>query len=379
MSGLGFVYAGGAARGAYAAGVARFVFDALPSQLGRVPWPDVVTGTSVGALNGVFAAARDLDGVRRLSALWRNVRIDDIYQLRVRDVLATLRSTFRSSSAFSLLDARPLRGTVEALYPRAALRRSIDSGNCRAFVVSATELVTGYNALFFDSASPDLDLRPAPGARAYRTHIEVEHCLASAALPFLFPPLSVDGRLLVDGGLRQNTPLRPALRAGADRVLVLGLKLPTEDEGRVLGAQVTPNLVFLAGKTLNALMLDPIERDIRQAASVNKVLRWGAARYGPDFVEAIDRDLGIRPVHALHLHPTEDLGALAADVFRATPPLANRPVMTLLSIIADRANRDEADLLSYLLFDRAYTAEVEALGYRDAAARDAEIAALVGA
>src|SRR5205814_9791209 len=86
------------------------------------------------------------------------------------------------------------------------------------------------------------------------------HVLASAAIPVLFPAVSVDGGWFCDGGLRQNTPLSPAIRLGADRVLVISLKhIPTpveeaEDQRTNIEAYPSPWLIF--GKPLNALLPD---------------------------------------------------------------------------------------------------------------------------
>ena len=64
METFGLALAGGGARGAYAAGVMRYVFTELKKEIGYTPWPKLVGGTSVGALNGYFAASQSM--MRRL-------------------------------------------------------------------------------------------------------------------------------------------------------------------------------------------------------------------------------------------------------------------------------------------------------------------------
>lgn len=364
MTTLGMVLSGGAARGAYEAGVLRYLLADLPRRLGRVPWPDVVSGTSVGALNGVFAVAREGQRLHRMSRIWQDLRIEQVYRLRPAKVLGGLLAR-RHKPEFGLLDPSPLHDLVQREFPAAAMRRSIDSGACRAFIVAATELATGYNAVFVDSASGGL-VEQQPGSRSYETRITDAHCRASAAIPFVFPPVRVDGRYLVDGGLRQNTPLRPVLRAGADKVVVIGLKQPRELEGAVPLDDPSPNLMFLAGKTLNALLLDPVERDLWQADQINKLVDWGVKTYGPAFAERLAADLQLRRVDLLFIRPTEDLGRMAGEIYRKSPPRVDRATRALLDLVADRANGSEADLLSYLYFDRAFTAELEALGFEDA-------------
>ena len=75
------VLAGGAARGAYGAGVARYIYTELPRHLGWTPWPDLVSGTSVGARNGVFVSSHDTAAVEYISNLWCNLSIEQVYNL----------------------------------------------------------------------------------------------------------------------------------------------------------------------------------------------------------------------------------------------------------------------------------------------------------
>ena len=91
----GLVLSGGAARGAYQAGVMRYIYRTLPRQLGFVPWPEVVSGTSVGALNGTFAVSRSEAQIVLLSRLWRRLRIPDVFVLHYGDVLGALRGRHR--------------------------------------------------------------------------------------------------------------------------------------------------------------------------------------------------------------------------------------------------------------------------------------------
>jgi len=373
-TGFGLVMAGGAARGAYQAGVLRFLFRDLPRQLGFCPWPDIVSGTSVGSLNGVFAAARDPAGLDRLQALWQNLRIHDVYRFGATEAVRFLRAPFQADEAFALLDGSPLRQLIEREFPIRAYREAVDSGKTRAFIVSATELTTGRNALFFDSRSAEL-LDPMPQARVLSTPITPEHLVASAAIPFLFKPVDIGGTWMVDGGLRMNTPLRPLLRTGADRALVISLMQNPFRDYAV--AEAVPNLFFLAGKTFNALLLDPVERDLHMATKFNGLVEWGSEQFGPEFRTKAAHDLDIHEVQTLFIRPSEDIGKMAAQIYRANPPKVSIAVRYLLSRVRDDENTAEADLLSYLFFDRAFTGALEALGYEDAKRAESDIAALI--
>jgi NTE family protein len=370
VSRLGVVLAGGASRGAYEAGVLRFVYGTLAKRLGRAPWPDVVCGTSVGALNGAFVVARDPDGLEWMAQTWREIEIGQVLDVTYGDLLHSLRHAL-SDQPFALADSRPLQRMVMRRFPSDAARRVIDEHGV-TWVIGATDLVTGSQVLFVDARTP-----PAwpgrPGVKVVHTRIRATHALASGALPLLFAPIQIGDHLCVDGGVRQNTPLGPVLRAGADRVLVVSMKRQAQD---LVREPQPPNLVFLVGKLLNALLLDPVELDLFEAAQINRMIDWGVARYGPSFAGALEADLGLRRAEVLFVAPSEDLGAMAAEIYRTRPPRVNGAAAQLLDRAAGRSGPD-ADLLSYIYFDREYTGTLEALGYEDAQRNEEAIARLV--
>lgn len=381
MEQLGLVMAGGAARGAYQAGALRYLLTELPKTLGASPWPSIVSGCSVGSLNAVPAASRDLSKVLRTSQMWSELRIEQVYRLHGNSVFGAMSRMFYPEGGASVLDATPLMKLVSRELPIRAVREAIGTGKTRALIVSATSLATGFNVLFTDSAADDLDLQAMPGTRVVRDRIRARHLLASCALPLLFPPITIDGELFVDGGLRQNTPLRPVIHAGADRILMFGVhtakktaeeaQANTDTAGPLAPARpqkVVPSLPYLAGATLGALLQDPIERDLHQAEKVNQIAEWGRQRYGEAFVDAMRTDLGMHPVDIHYLLPSIDLGEIAFDAWKNNPPKVPGQLGWLLSTFADRVNDagGEADMLSYLLFDRSFTAACERIGFEDA-------------
>lgn len=370
MTRLGLVLAGGAARGAYEAGVLRFVYGELSDRLDRAPWPDIVSGTSVGAMNGAYVVAQDRAGIRWLAKTWREIEIPQVFGLSYGDLFRTMRRAF-SDEGFALADPRPLQRLVFRQFPGQAIRESIEEHGV-TWLVGATDLQHGGQILFCDTTELPR-WRPRPGVRLVHGRIKPVHILASAALPLLFPPIPLAGTLLVDGGLRQNTPLGPVLRAGADRVIVVSLKRVAQDLDRPL---VQPNLSFIVGKTLNALLLDPVEQDVFEAEGVNELITWGTGRFGATFPDLLERDLGLRKAEILFVTPSEDLGEVAAHAYRTRPPKVNGAVSQLLDRAAGSSGPD-ADLLSYIYFDREYTGALEQLGYEDARRQEEALARML--
>jgi NTE family protein len=371
---LGFVLAGGGARGAYEAGVLRYVYTTMPRRYGVRPDPDLISGTSVGALNGAWVAAGGADGARAVWEFWQNVQVEQVFTFSWADLARRpsrwLERSTELGQGVGLFDPSPLYRLMRDEVPWAALHSRIAGGALRALMVSATDVGSGRTRIFTEG---DVPLRRSATSAGIRTSIGAEHCLASAAIPFVFPAIRLDGRYYLDGALRQNTPLSPAVEAGVDRALVVGVKrLRGEEEG----PNASPGPLFLAGKALNALMLDPIEENIRRIDALNGLLAWGSAAY-PGFLEKLGKEF--RPYHIVRyvfLRPSDDLGRIAAEVFRASADRLPWATRRLLGVIAGGEHANEADLMSYLFFDRAFTAPLEDLGYRDAAARGDEIAAL---
>lgn len=393
------VMSGGAARGAYEAGIVSYLRDELEPELGRPLSLDILAGTSVGAINACFLAGSadeaELQG-QRLCAHWKDVRLQDVLRFGMSDVFRAFRDltrrtpTSQDSTGAGLVNPEGLRDLVQRVVHWPGIGRNLRAGLVQALSVSCTRVRTGEATLFYQRGAKAPVRVQDLHYRALRTRIGPTHALASAAIPLLFPAVQIGGELYVDGGLRQNVPLSPALRLGAHRVIVVSLrKRPVSDtlgpggeEKELAPPEATeqpyPTGAFLLGKTLNALLQDTLDEDLHRLRKFNAVLEAGTLAYGPSFEEVLaqgmKRSHPMRWIRNILVHPSEDLGALAADYARSEEfrKRADNMVGRLLRRFAESEARDRADLVSYLLFDGGFAEILIDLGRRDARARREE-------
>jgi NTE family protein len=214
---IAVVLSGGGNRGALQVG-------ALKALLERGIFPDLIVGTSVGALNGVtLAADPTVAGARRLAASWPLIRRADIFP----------------GNAFTV-GWRILSGRG-SLHGQQNLARFIGqqvSPNVRRFkdlkvpcIVTATSLSTGQLRLFGRDPSERL----------------LDALLASTAIPPFFPPYRYQDELLVDGALVANLPISQAIMRGARTIYTLEIV----DE---MSAGAGPGMLGTLASSLNAML-----------------------------------------------------------------------------------------------------------------------------
>lgn len=397
------VLSGGGARGAYETGVLSFVFGRLAERLGFVPRFDVFSGTSVGAVHTCFLAGhatRLQAGVREMVDLWRNMSFGSVYRLGARDLLSfsgtLLGSAFGTSTEsrtqadriHGLLNTTPLERLVVGQIPWRQLRRNVRHGPVDTLCVTATEIASGRTVTFVDNRERQVpSWTRDPLQVAIPSRIGPGHTLASAAIPFLFPAVRVRDTYYCDGGLRQHTPLTPALRLGADRVLVIGLRYtqPTDLRDPLAEERLEQfrSVGFLVGKVLNALLLGRLEYDVAHMRVLNQVLQAGLNVCGEDHLEHITpevesvRGMGFRMVRDVFVQPSQDIAAIAARHVREMRGKVPGWFRSLVFRALTRgAPNEEADLMSFLLFDGNYAADLIELGHNDAERVENELAAL---
>lgn len=386
---VAMILSGGGARGAYEVGVLSYVYDDLSRLRGSPPRVDILSGTSVGAISGSFLAAHFADpvlGLRRLVELWREIELPKVLGFGVRQLISLPRVAIGGGAAGAgIFDVRPMASLVQREISWRAVTRCLRRRQLRALSISTTEVTTGRTVVFMQT-SPDLTIPDqAPPRTLFRAdRIGPHHALASAAIPVLFPPVRIDNELYLDGGLRQNTPIAPALRLGATHIFAVGSSREVhgieKSETGLSQLDRSPGLPFLLGKVLNAFLLDHIDTDLQLLNRINDVLADGEKAFGPGFGEAMSAQAMQRSaqpykqVRALAIRPSEDIGKLASAFvrrgkFKGGNPLLTRRLLDLLDIGVG----SEADLASYLLFDGNFAGQLIELGRADARARKDDI------
>jgi len=361
------VLAGGGARGAYQVGLLRGIATRHPDL--RF---DIITGASAGAINAAFLATHHgtfPEATESLAGHWRSLRTARVMR---GDVWSLLGNAFRISTNLlsggsrlappvrGLVDTRPLRRFLTPLIDPEQVAANIRAGRLRALAISATSYATGENVTFVQ-APPEVPMWRRVRRSSRPARIDVDHVMASAAIPLFFPACPVEGEFFGDGSLRQNYPLSPAVNLGADRILAVASRFVGESRGAKPATSRYPTAARVLGLMLNSIFLDQMDVDAERLERINELLgrvdptrRWLVAE---------------REVELLVLRPSRDIGRMAA-AFEDRLPRALRYMIRGLG--TRRAS--DADLLSYLVFERRYLEQLIELGERDAELHRARIA-----
>jgi len=366
---LAVVMGGGGARAAYQVGVLRSLARLHPDL--EVPY---LTGISAGAINAGHMAnstAALPEKVEALVALWSSLECKDVFEVSGPALLwhaARVSARFvmgarqTATPVQGLVNTAPLRrflmkamGTATGQLPGVA--RNLSSGKLRAVALTATRYNTGQTVTFFSGA--DIEAWERPQRRSQRTHLTVDHIMASAALPLFFPAVQIGADWFGDGGIRMVAPLAPALHMGADRILALSTRYGrTKEEANRPSFNGAPSPAQVLGVLHNAIFLDILDQDVIQMQRINALLRQlPEPKFG-----------SLNEVRVMVVRPSRDLGRLADD-FEPELPSAFR---FLTRRLGTRQARSQ-DLLSTVMFQPNYVRRLIELGEEDGERRANEL------
>jgi len=361
---------GGGARAAYQVGFLRCLARRFPEL--EIPY---ITGVSAGAINAALLASHHgtfLQAVRELSHLWESLTVDHVFRVDARSLAVNSARWLRqlggggvrgTSRVRGLVDTSPLRTYLaEALHAidgeLTGVEYNIARGRLKALAISTTSYSTGGSVTWLQGREVEQWERPHRVTRLGK--MTVEHIMASAALPLLFPAIRLGDQWYGDGGIRLTAPLSPALHLGSRHVLAISTRYPKgpiEAEETAVPGYPPPAQVL--GVLLNAVFLDLLDNDALRLQRLNRLL------------ESLppEQRHGLETVKLLVLRPSQDLGKLAGQ-FEAQLPRAFR---FLTRGLGTRETKSP-DVLSLILFQPDYIGALMEIGENDAVARSDEIA-----
>jgi NTE family protein len=315
---LAVMLTGGGARAAYQVGLLRGIARHFPDLQFQV-----ITGVSAGAINAVFLAAAEgtlEERVEQLRQMWWELETRHIFQFEwrrfipFRSALAPLFPKRRWRRPYGWFDTTPLRRLLQKVLhtgpnkPIGGIERNITRGALKAVSLITLDYSTGQSVRWVQGRH--LDVFEGPNRRAAGTKLTVEHVLASAALPFVFPAVRIGKEWHGDGGIRLAAPLSPAVHLGATRILAMSTGYQrTADEASTPVVSGYPPAAQIMSQIINAVFLDVIDEDVVRMERMNEMIR----KLAPS-----ERN-GLRPIDLHVLRPSVDLGKLAADYERYLP------------------------------------------------------------
>lgn len=367
MKEMGLVLSGGGARGAYQVGVLAAMQEI--SESSGVPMKfDYLSGVSAGAINA-SSLASNADNLKfaisDLSRLWSEIAFEKVFST---NSLTMSKIGFQWFSDLSiggftgttpgkaLMDTTPLRSLIHDNMNYEKVEQNIRDGHLKALAITAIDYAKSATTTFVQSheeiASWDKGRK-----LSRRAKIATEHIMASSAIPLLFPPVKVVDRFFGDGAVRNHAPCSPVIYLGAEKLLVIGVRMQaaTAYEERAHKNMRAPSVARVINTIMNGALLDAVEQDIDRLRRLNE--------YALAIPQEQHKKVALRPLDYLFISPSVDIGEMAVEKAHKLP----RMVRFLLKGLGSM--HDASELISYLLFESSFCADLIEIGRKDGLAQ----------
>ena len=368
---IGLVLPGGGARAAYQVGVLKAISELIPDSN---PF-SIISGTSAGAINASLLASRSQslkEAVEVLSGVWCNFKTNKVYRTETTVMLKSIFQWLLTVSSGgvlvknpkSLLDNSPLRQLLEDTINLEGIKNNIDKGNLDAFAITAASYSSKKSVTFFQSEEDDIDWERFLRV-GVKTDILIDHLMASIALPLIFPAVKINNEYFGDGAMRQATPLSPAIRLGAEKLLIINTDSKSPNN-QLTDNQIYPSIGEVGGYMLDALFTGGLFSDLERLDRINQIIE----NSGNNSVQTSNKKM--KHLDYCVISPSKDIKKIAKEHYKDVP-YSVKLLMKGLGL----KNREESELLSFLLFESSFTSSLIQLGFEDGMTNQSEIKAIV--
>jgi len=377
--------------GAYEVGVFAGMLEAMKQHASDPPLFQIFSGTSAGSFNAAYLASKSYRGdhdIEGLIAAWKRFEFKRFMRLHPSTLLPLpkwLRSRLgpdSDSGAGGLLDSTEIERVVEESVDWPRLHDNIERDRIRGVVVTALHALSGRMAHFAETA-PGVHYDPS----GTRGRITPEHVFASGAIPGVFRAQNVAGHYFCDGGVRCNTPISPAVRLDADRIVVVTLLhshrgrevVPQGISADELPPEDPPGPGSFLGKVLGTLLSDNVEHDLNILERHNRLAKVLKETLDPNQLSVVDdvmtqsRGAPIRMMPTLVFKPTEEFGKIGAVALKRYDTSQLSPAQRAVLHWLGPQDENDAEWASFLFFDGGFAADIIDLGRQDALARKYQI------
>lgn len=356
---------GGGARAAYQVGVLKAIAELTPKG-SKNPFP-IICGTSAGSINTVALASNASNfhlGVKKLIRVWSNFELHHVFYADAKNLFKRIGhwawsqlgpGTWHKGPS-SLLDNQPLRELLNQYIDFEKIDQSIERGELHAYCLTACSYTSGESTTFYDGSAKIQDWARTH-REGMRKKMRIDHLMASSAIPVIFPSVELDEEHFGDGSMRQISPISPALHLGAEKILIIGLRMEREP-GSPQAPELRPSLGQISGYVLDTLFLNSLQSDIERMERMNRTLRES---------KSVNSEQ-LKIVEHFVINPSEDIANIAMKHFLELPK-SFRIALKFLGMAKANSRR----FISYLMFTKTFCQELIDLGYNDALARREEI------
>ncbi len=371
---IALVLTGGGAKTAYQVGVLKGITQLTPKSQG-IPF-SIISGSSAGAINAVVLASyanRYRIGMRRLESVWSNFHAHQVYRVGWAGLLTNtgrwiaefLRSSHQSPKPLSLLINTPLKNLLRKAVPFDHIQQNVSDGYIDGISITAYSYQKGDSVSFFQ-ASEAIDNWERHRRRGKRHPLHLNHLMASAAIPMVFPAVKINREYFGDGSIGCLSPLSPALHMGADRLLIISTDPIDEISTTRLTKINYPTMAEIAGRLMDSIFTDSLASDLERLKRINETIELIPGKN-------LKRNKAtLRPIESLLFMPDFNIDQLASEHYKSLPRLL-RFFLTRMGI----CEQEGSNILSYLLFESSFTKILIERGYQDALKRADEINAFL--